>query len=263
LPQRLMILLFAIVIASSSSPQSQPISIAFVASLGAESLQCDVDADGLQLTDLRFYIHAATLHRKDGRRVAIELAQNGRWQNDQLTLIDLEDASGECQNGTVDSNAMLLGTVPADDYRGLSFSVGVPFDVNHADPLAAKPPLDDTTMHWHWRSGYKFLRLGFAESKQSFWIHLGSAGCQGTVQDISGCRFENRFDVVIDDFEPGDTVQVDFTAIVAAVKKQSAMSASCASGPGEESCREAFTVFGIDSSTGSQTGVQKLFVSQR
>ena len=260
--QRLTILLFAIFVANSCSPQTQPVSIPFAAVLGANPLSCGMSAGNLHLTDLRFYVHAPNLVRDDGRRVPIKLSQNGRWQGDGLTLIDLEDASGDCQNGTADSNALLLGTVPVGEYRGLSFSVGVPFDVNHADPLAANPPLDDTTMHWHWRSGYKFLRLGFAEPGQSFWLHLGSAGCQGTVQDISGCRFPNRFDVAIDDFEPGDTVLVDFTAVLAAVKSQTGVSASCASGPAEEVCSGAFSVFGIDFSNGSQTGTQQLFASR-
>ena len=238
--QRLTILLFAIVIASSCSPQAQPVSIPFAAGLGANPLKCGMPAGDLHLTDLRFYVHSPSLIRTDGRRVPIKLSENGRWQDDDLTLIDLEDASGDCQNGTTDSNALLLGSVPEGNYRGLSFSVGVPFDVNHDDPLAANPPLDDTTMHWHWRSGYKFLRLGFAETNQDFWLHLGSAGCQGTVRNISGCRFPNRFDVAIDDFEPGDTVLVDLTAIVAAVTSQAAVSRSCASGPAEEACRGAF-----------------------
>ena len=77
------------------------------------------------------------------------------------------------------------------------------FDLNHDNPLTAEPPLDDPDMHWHWRSGYKFLRAGIRTATDGFWIHAGSAGCEGTVGNITGCRFPNRIDVFLPDFVPG------------------------------------------------------------
>lgn len=209
------------------------------------------------MTDLRFYISDLTYLDAEGRKVPLELQANGRWQGAGLTLIDLEDAEGDCRNGTNDTNTKVLGLLPAGDYAGIRFTVAVPFGLNHADPLQAPMPLDDSTMHWHWRSGYKFLRAGYRRPGDSFWVHLGSAGCEGTVHNITGCRFENRFDVDLSDFRPGDTVAFDFAELVAAAANEG--DADCSSGPAEESCSTTFRGFGLDFETGRQVEAQSLF----
>lgn len=244
-------------------PQEVAVSIPFAAHIGGQALDCQASQPQFRMTDLRFYVYQPRLHRSDGTSVSIRLTENGRWQKNDLVLIDLEDGSGDCRNGTVDSNNRILGKVPAGDYRRLSFSVGVPFDLNHADPLSASVPLDDSTMHWHWRSGFKFLRAGFITPTDGFWIHLGSAGCQGTVQNIAGCRFSNRFDVLLDDYHPGNEVAIDFAKLYANSKSDDGLPSSCSSGPAENPCREAFSVFGIDFDTGEQVSEQQFFsVSQ-
>lgn len=240
------------------------ISIPFTARIDGQPVDCGGPQQQFRMTDLRFYVHEPRLHRDDGTSVNIRLIENGRWQNDELALIDLEDGSGDCQNGTADDNNEIIGEIPAGNYQGLTFSVGVPFDLNHADPLAASVPLDDGTMHWHWRSGYKFLRAGFVTDNDGFWIHLGSAGCRGTVQNIESCRFSNRFEVTLDDYQPGDELVIDFTALLAAADSTDGMRSDCSSGPSEEACREPFKVFGIDFDTGEQISKQQLFfVGQR
>lgn len=245
----------------SCSPAARPVSIPFAAAVGGSPIDCGTDVGGVQMTDLRFYVHRLILQRQDGERVPVSFGENGRWQSSEIALIDLEDARGECRNGTPDTNTAVVGTVPDGEYRGLSFIVSVPFEHNHADPLAAVAPLDDSTMHWHWRSGYKFLRLGFAHLNQRFWLHLGSAGCQGTVRNISGCRFSNRFEIVLDDYSLGDTVLVDLSSMITATGNEEQVITDCSSGPAESSCRKPFAVLGIDFSTGNQVKEQQLFVS--
>jgi uncharacterized repeat protein (TIGR04052 family) len=170
-------------------------------------------------------------------RFATELA----WQNDAVAYIDLEDGTGACQNGTADTFDHVLGVAGAREYQGLRFTVGVPFKLNHANPLTAKPPLDDPDMHWHWRSGYKFLRAGVRTDDDGFWIHTGSAGCKGTVGNITGCTFPNR---------------------IAGVDLDDATRSDCSSGPPEESCLAPFAALGIDFTTGEQTGAQRVFSVQ-
>ncbi len=59
--------------------------------------------------------------------------------------------------------AMTLTDVPAGDYAGLEFSVGVPAETNHADPSrwAAGHPLNPVVngLHWGWQGGFVFLAL--------------------------------------------------------------------------------------------------------
>lgn len=215
------------------------------------------------MTDLRFYVSEPRLLKSNGESVPVSLSENGRWQQAQLALIDLEDGSGHCTNGTPESNASLRGAVPKGDYTGLQFTLGVPFEQNHADPLTASAPLDDSTMHWHWRSGYKFLRIGLANENDGFWMHLGSAGCQGTIQNITGCRFPNRMTVTLPDFRPGDGVLIDVGELLQAVDLSDGAVTSCSSGPAENGCRKPFRVFGIDFDNGVVTGNTQLFRTAR
>jgi uncharacterized repeat protein (TIGR04052 family) len=195
----------------------------------------------------------------DGEAVPLKLLEHGHWQQSELTLIDLEDGSGTCLNGTPRMNSKLLGEVPAADYRGLSFTVGVPFEKNHADPLAAIAPLDDSSMHWHWRSGYKFLRVGLANASDGFWMHVGSAACEGTTSNITACRHPNRISVFLPDYRPGDRVRVELDALLRSVDLEDGVASDCSSGLAETSCREPFQVLGLDFDTGEAGGAVQLF----
>lgn len=235
-----------------------PVEIHFLAQFEGSDLICGTPGP-IALTDLRFYVSAAELRRADGTFQSIELIENGRWQQSGLALIDLEDSRGPCRNGTSDSNAEIRGIVPDGDYTGLRFTVAVPFGKNHADPLAAEPPLDDSTMHWHWRSGYKYLRVGFTTVDDGFWMHVGSAGCEGTIQNITGCRFPNRVAVNLPEFRPGDRVVVDLSSLALAVNLDDGVATDCSSGPAEAACREPFAMLGINFDSGERMGDQTLF----
>ena len=244
---------------SACSPADTPIEIHFDARLNGAVAACGGPTDALHLTDLRFYVASPRLIGANGDAVPVILEHDERWQQADLGLIDLEDGSGACLNGTADTNHRLVGAVPAGDYTGLVFTVGVPFERNHADPLTANAPLDDSFMHWHWRSGYKFLRAGVAANDDNFWLHLGSAGCQGTVQHITGCDFPNRSTVTLNDYRPGAIVTVDLAAFAAAAELADGVSSDCVSGPGDIDCEAAFAVLGLNHESGTMSGVQQLF----
>ena len=143
--------------------ETRDIAVPFSAVFGQQALACGIATPVGSLTDLRFYVSEIRLHEEDAGQVDLTLAVDHRWQGPSVALIDLEDGTGDCQNGTPGVYSTLKGQIPAGDYRGISFVIGVPFELNHGDPLGAAPPLDDSAMHWHWRSGYKFLRAGFAK----------------------------------------------------------------------------------------------------
>jgi hypothetical protein len=115
-------------------------------------------------------------------------------------------------------------------------------------------------MHWHWRAGYKFLRAGIRTADDGFWIHLGSTGCEGTVRDITGCRFPNRVDILLPEFLPGeDTVVVDLAALLVETDLLDAEATDCSSGPAEQSCKAPFRALGLDFETGSAPDTQDVF----
>jgi len=238
------------------------VKIPFIAMWGGEPIRCGTA--GIALNDLRFYVSSAELTDSSGKVHTLRLHTEIPWQQDDLALIDLENGQGSCASGTTDTFAYLVGSVPPGDYRALQFTIGVPFDRNHANPLTADAPLDDPAMHWHWRSGYKFVRAGVASADDGFWIHVGSAGCQGTVREITGCRFPNRIAVELADFTPNsDAVAVDLKALFDGIDLYDGTPGDCSSGPSEAACIAPFAALGLNFETGERAGRQHVFSVHR
>lgn len=257
---RLVLLILLFLALSACSRRPIEVVIPFEAVHGDEVIRCDSPDSGPNLTDLRFYVASVRAMRDDGVTVDLLLHPDDQWQQAGLALLDFEDGTGACSNGSPDTNTVLRGTLPAGEYRGLQFTMGVPFDLNHGDPLLAAAPLDDTAMHWHWRAGYKFMRAGIRTADDGFWVHLGSTGCEGSVRHITGCRFPNRVDVLLPEFLPGqDSVVVDLAALLEETDLLDAEATDCSSGPAERSCEAPFRALGLNFVTGSALDTQGVF----
>lgn len=257
--RRLVLCFLAIAMAGCGESPARVV-IPFVPVFGAERVACTESAGGTQLSDLRLYVSEIKLLAKGGDFVDLRLETDGPWQQLDLALLDFEDGSGACENGTAETNTTLRGAIAPGEYRGLQFTVGVPFDRNHADPLQAHAPLGDAAMHWHWRAGYKFMRAGIRTPDDGFWIHLGSTGCEGTVRNISTCRFPNRVTVTLEDFDPAvDTVEIDFESLLASTSLEDSEATDCSSGPAETSCDGPFGALGIPGATEAATPTQRVF----
>jgi len=238
------------------------VKIPFAVVHGEHSITCD--SPNTSLTDLRFFVSDLALLNAEGRQEPVVLDDQYQWQQRDLALIDLENGRDACQNGTAEIYSYLVGSVPAGDYKGIVFTVGVPFERNHANPLTAATPLDIAAMHWHWRSGYKFLRAGIRTHAESFWLHLGSAGCEGTTTNVSGCRFPNRVAVELPDFLlRNDTIAIDLEGLFAGANLLDGEHGDCSSGPAETSCVAPFLALGIDHESGEIVHRQRVFMLQQ
>jgi len=257
---RLVLLISLLLALRACSRRPIELVVPFEAIYGGDVIRCDSADSGPRLTDLRFYVASVRAIRDDGVTVEILLHPDNEWQQADLALLDFEDGTGACDNGTPATNTVLRGTLPAGEYRGLLFTIGVPFDLNHGDPLLAAAPLDDTAMHWHWRAGYKFMRAGVRTADDGFWIHLGSTACEGTVGHITGCRFPNRVNVLLPEFLPGkDSVVVDLAALLKETDLLDAEATDCSSGPAERSCEAPFRALGLNVVSGSALVSQDVF----
>jgi uncharacterized repeat protein (TIGR04052 family) len=257
-PRQLILVGAALLLGASCSEPYLGVKLPFVATWAGKTIHCD-NSD-IALSDLRLYVSSIELYDRSGRAQPLELHDNLQWQQSELALIDLEDGTGACINGSSETYPYLVGSLPPGDYQGIRFTVGVPFERNHADPLLAARPLDDAAMHWHWRSGYKFLRAGIRTPDDGVWIHVGSAGCEGTVRAISGCRFPNRVTVELPEFVPGrDSIAIDLNVLFAKVDLSNATATNCSSGPPESTCIAPFAALGIDFESGKPAGQQRVF----
>jgi uncharacterized repeat protein (TIGR04052 family) len=252
--------IFALSVPLLAQAERMPVEIRFRAAVGEEDLACGRSYGNVGTTkstitprDFRFYVHNVRLLDGNGKEVAVELKQDDKWQLDDTALLDFENATGACGNGTPDTNHVVAGSVPAGRYRGLRFTLGVPFEKNHTDPMAMPSPLNLTALAWAWNAGRKFARLDFSSTgvPRGYAIHLGSTGCtpnetKNTVP--AKCSSPNRVEVSFADFDPaGDVVVADLGALLAGsnVDQGGGMMSGCMSGPETPACGPLFLHLGL------------------
>lgn len=240
-------------------PQND-LAIHFEARAGAEPVACGTEISALgatrsraEITDFRMFVSDFRLVDAEGAEVPVEMSAEGPWSNGHVTLLDFEDATGPCTNGTPQTNALVAGTVPEGDYRGLRFVVGVPFEFNHADPTMADTPLDLTAMFWNWNAGYKFVRLEMTTAglPQGYSFHLGSTRCRpgdSRVNPATSCADPNRVQVSLEDFDPTtDRVVVDIASLFseADIDQPGRTFAGCMSGRSSGGCDPILGALGL------------------
>jgi len=241
-----------ILILAACAPKRQAVAIPFVVTFAGQPIGCDPRVGDLALTDLRFFVHDVRL----GSDAEVSpLADDGLWQTAEIALIDLETAVGSCVNGTPGVNANVMVLAVAERSPGLRFTIGVPASLNHENPLTASSPLSRTDMHWHWSTGYKFLRAGAESEQGGFWLHLGSNRCDGTIGNSNACRSPNRPTVDIPDFVAGEhAIEIDLARVFDGAKLGEGVVGNCSSGPTEASCTPIFKNFGLDPDAGTTIG---------
>lgn len=151
---------------ASAAEELQEISLRFAGEFAGLPFDCSARYENIGLTnatvagaDFRLYVSRIRMLDADGRETAVTLQDHGPWQHDGIALLDFENGSGNCGNGTAQTNDVIKVQVPAGDYRGVAFDVGIPFEHNHQDPTLAASPLNLTALFWNWRGGYRFLRV--------------------------------------------------------------------------------------------------------
>ncbi|WAS94243.1 MbnP family copper-binding protein [Nannocystis punicea] len=223
--------------------------------------------------DFRLFIHAVRLVTADGEEHPLELLDDGQFQARGVALLDFEDASGECRRGTPALNKTVRGVLSeADrskhaDYVGLRFRVGVPPELDLADPASLPPPLDEPTL----RSAITGAHLFFtAWAKQEPFsaadpvftgvgIDLGADGC------IGNCQRPNQFDVALDGFDPdSSTIVADWRSLYDGLdlrfcSQASGAACGCWSRQIDALCPQLFPRLGLDLATGAAAGTQVVF----
>lgn len=209
----------------------QPVTINFAAEIGGAAFACDATYAGLGTaktevkgTDFRVYVSDVEMISADGSRAPVTLTPSD-WQHKGVALLDFEDGSGACSNGTKPLNTTISGAVAQGDYTGVAFKVGVPFDLNHGDPTVAPSPLNLTSMFWNWRGGYKFVRIDMVPTDRKengpkgWFLHLGSTMCEAaskTEAPAEPCKNPNLMDVAFEGFDPASqTIVIDPAPVVA------------------------------------------------
>lgn len=258
---------------SSTGDESVAVTIQFAATIGGEPFACGTTYPAYGSTavdvtpvDARFFVQDLRLVRADdGEEVPVVLDVESPWQAETVALVDFEDGTGECSEAGGDeaTRTVVTGTAPAGDYDGVVFTLGVPQDLNHEDPLTLPLPLDAGSMTWGWLFGYKFAKLELVEVVDEgepgyVAFHLGSTGCEGMpgVDEIE-CSLPNRADVTLTDFDhTTDNVVLDLDALFGGLDMT--LDTQCHSFQ-PDTCPWFFDMSGVDFATGMPTGTQAIF----
>jgi uncharacterized repeat protein (TIGR04052 family) len=270
---------------------TQPVELRFVAEVNGQAFECGQSYKNIGTTrstitpsDFRMYVSRVQLTTAEGKVVPVQLTQDKTWQLEGTALLDFENAQGSCRNGTPPMNTVVRGTVPAGQYKGVTFTVGVPFERNHGDPTVAPAPLSSTAMFWSWQGGYKFIKFDAATSGRpaiavkpapqgggnasGFSVHLGSTLCASPsrTQAPTACKNPNRIEVTLADFDvKKNQVVVDIGRVLAGANvdvNAPKTSPGCMSFPNDPDCPAIMNTFGLAYDGKAPAGPQQ-FISKR
>lgn len=212
---------------------------------------------------VQFYVHDLELRHADGEWRSLTLTEGGDARRARVALIELAKAGDRAM---ISAQAADGGRA---SYSGIRFTLGVPFELNHANPLTASAPLDRSDMFWSWQLGYKFLRVDLADAEREWSFHLGSTGCvsASSVRPPSApCAQPNRVRVELEGFDPmRGSIRVQVNELMHAMR--SVNHESCTGGyPTIPACAAPYALTGLDSASGAcPDGVcrsQRLFVAR-
>jgi uncharacterized repeat protein (TIGR04052 family) len=264
--------------AMTDGAKTQEVTLRFKPMVGEKAFACGESYEGIGATnskitptDFRLYVHDVRLVDASGKETPVKLEQDGKWQFENIALLDFENGSGPCANGTADTRDFVKGTAPAGNYTDVKFTVGVPFERNHAEPAKAPSPLNLTQLFWVWNSGYKFARIEMNTTgmPQGWFLHLGSTGCtpRDTVQTVpTSCAFSNRAEITLTTFDvTSDTVIADLKGLFAGANvdmNQEKTARGCMSAQNDNDCAPLFANLGL-SFAGRQSPGQKFFSAEK
>lgn len=255
-------LLFSLALAAPAAAQSTtPVKVRFALTAGGAPVTCGAAVSGVGTTkstvniiDARLYVSRVRLVKADGGEVPVTLAQDGLWQLDDVALLDFEDATGNCANGTEQTRDLIEGSAPAGDYTGVRFDVGLPFEKNHRDQTLQPSPLNLSRLFWSWNAGYKFMRLDIKSTGQprGWLVHLGSTACApaGSPSTVPvSCANRNVVTVDLPGFSAArDVVEMDVLSLFAASNvdvNTDKTALGCMSGGTDPECHGLFAQLGL------------------
>jgi uncharacterized repeat protein (TIGR04052 family) len=166
---------------------STAVTIAFTPHFKGLPIQCE---QPLKINNAQWYVSelAMFFSQLSINNTHPIILDDNDWQSQQVALIRY---NVDCKKTTVNMSLTgviedieVIEVIEGADCRNaqmplsLSFNVGVPFAINHQNPLIQASPLNDSSMFWAWRNGYKFIRWDMQNDTGDSWsFHLGSVGC--------------------------------------------------------------------------------------
>ncbi len=248
--------------------EMQTVTLDFRAAVNGADFACGAvtgigsTSENAQLDGLRMFISDLKLLGTGGELVDAPIVADDTWAQARVALLDFEESCGDA--GSAGTNTSVEVTVPAGEYTGVEFQLGLPFDLNHSDASStdAAAPLNNAAMFWNWQGGYKFLRLDMktgADASTAWNMHLGSAMCMSdtaVTPPPTECGRPNLPTITLDGYDLStQTIVFDVGVLLAGTDvTMDAMGTppGCLSMPPDEAeCSDIFGRLGMDFATGA------------
>ncbi len=241
-----------IVLSGCFNKENGVTAIAFLPVYNGATLGCDTefikDDKTWQLSQLLFFISRVKVQDKDGKWHALNLRQSSN-QTQSIALLGSDCADvrvGDEANKKVNSkndswHLVIDQKLDFKVAKKMRFSLGIPFESNHENPLIQPSPLNDSSMFWVWQTGHKFLRMELAAQDDHWAFHLGSTGCKAPSAlraPNSPCLFPNVIDFEVE-LRDNPTIEFDLTALLNNIVLQNAN--SCQSEHDNATCAQLFS----------------------
>lgn len=187
-----------------------------------------------RVRDFSFYLSQVEYQDLAGQwhKVTLDV---GKESSSQVVLL-----SPECSNEANDYRWQIKTKHNIDQWQKVKFTLGVPFELNHNNPIFQKSPLNVPSMFWVWRTGHKFLRLEMESEKDNWLFHLGSLGCQAKSAvraPEKPCQFPNTFSYKVD-LLATKKINLDISALLNGIMLSS--DTSCKSSRENSTCLKLF-----------------------
>lgn len=132
----------------------------------------------------------------------------------------------------------LQESVDWQQVSAIRFRLGLPFGLNHDNPLKQPEPMNRSDMFWSWQSGHKFLRADLRSDDTAWSFHLGSIGCAAASamrSPTQQCKQPNLFDYQVNTYHRAGTLTLHLEQLLHGVQINSANSCRF-HGMQEQSC---------------------------
>ena len=221
------------------SEQKQESSLHVTPIFNNQKLQCEqsfsADENTWQIGQIQFFISQLELQNQQGEWQKIALLTSAEQVHD-VALLGVNCRSQQAGNWQIKFNS----PIDLNAYKKARFSLGVPFELNHLNPLTQSSPLNVSSMFWVWQTGHKFARIELENQHDDWLFHLGSVGCQSPSvmrSPQNACRYPNLFSVEV---ELNDTKQIYFDLEALTANIQLSSTTSCQSEHDNPSCQQLF-----------------------
>ncbi len=147
-------------------------------------------------TQLQFFISNIELKNGAGQWQQA-LLEHSPYQTKQAALLGEQCYADQKSNNKANWVLQLDSNSKLNEATDIRFTLGLPFAINHLNPLTQESPLNIPSMFWSWQIGHKFLRLEMVTKDDTWLYHLGSIGCSASSPMRSPeqeCRYPNRYE---------------------------------------------------------------------